>query len=793
MFNMPGTLSERLKKTALISLCVIPVALLFAVILDSVFPLSVPENREGFAVTVVSENGTPMRSFPDGNGVWRYPVSVSDVSPLYIEALINYEDRWFFRHPGVNPLSLCRAARQYARSGRPVTGGSTLTMQVARIFHPHERSVAGKLSQIFRALQLEFHFSKEEILSFYLNYAPFGGPVEGVQAACYTWLGKSARELSHAEAALMAVLPQAPSRLRPDRHADRAAGARDKVIDRMVSFGVWDKDTAADAKMEVVPEIFFPRPMTSPLLARRLKGRGGPDGIVKTGVDDRLQEAASALVRNFTALSPRRTSAAVLVVDNRTMLVKAYVGSADFYDAERFGHVDMVQAVRSPGSTLKPFLYAVAMEEGLIHSESLLVDAPIDLKGYRPGNFSRNFSGPVSASEALQRSLNVPAVDLLDRLGPGFFDRRLRQGGLRLRFPDHATPDLAMILGGVGATLENLVEAYTAFAREGMAGRLRLTVSDRFDERRMMSPAAAWVVRRILRDHRRTDLPRGRLNLDMSRRVAWKTGTSYGFRDAWAIGVTDSHTVGVWTGRPDGTATPGRYGAVSAAPLLFRIVDSLPGEKHRPRKKPDNVRKVEIGWPLGLPPSGKDDSLCHVRREAWIIDDVIPPTFPDRYAQIWRKNPVTVDINPENGLRVLPGCSKARSVQKRFALWPRLARPWLSHRIRALSDIPEFDESCRRESFQFGRDLKIKGVCDHMVLRSPGGRPKLPEITLHADGGKGRLYWLLNDSIVMRAEPGESKIYAFEHPGRYRLAVIDLSGNSDAVEIIVMGGGDGGG
>ncbi len=528
------------------SVLLVPLAIFL--LLNYIFPLAVPENDKRFAVAVVAEDGTPLRTFPDENGVWRYPVKPDDVSPLYLQALINYEDRFFRQHPGFNLYALFRALCQYIQSGKPKSGGSTLTMQVARILHPHSKTLYGKIGQLFRALQLEFYYSKEEILTFYLNYAPFGGTVEGVQAASFTYLGKSARELSHAEAALLAVLPRAPSRLRPDRHPERAAKARNKVLDHLAKRGIWSHETVEEAKLERVKAHTNPRPMLTPLLALRLfseiknAGDARPvSGIspVRTTINPFMQYGAENLIRNFIQGTPPRTSAAVIIVENETLAVKAYVGSADFFDNSRFGHVDMISSYRSPGSTLKPFLYGFALEEGLIHSESLLVDAPFSFSGYGPGNFSKTFSGPVSVSEALQRSLNIPAVDILDRLDPKFFDARLRQGGLNLRFPSHESPNLSMILGGVGATLEDLVSGYTAFARQGVSGKLRYTRDAPMCERRMLSPGAAYIIRQILEEHQRPDLPGGSVSLTRSRQVAWKTGTSYGFRDAWAVGVTD--------------------------------------------------------------------------------------------------------------------------------------------------------------------------------------------------------------------------------------------------------------
>lgn len=787
-FHIPGNRLLLTGVTLFLSITTALYAFTIFLCLDHRFPLRLPEDAESFAVTVTASDGTPLRSFPDDNGVWRYPVTLEEVSPLYLDALIHYEDRYFRFHPGVNPLALVRAFVQMVRHRELISGGSTLTMQVGRILHPHARTLPGKMEQMFRAFQLEYHFTKDEILTLYLNYAPFGGPIEGVQAASFAYLGKPARELSQAEAALLAVLPQAPTRLRPDRNPERATRARDKVLDRMAKFGVWDRETVSSAKIERVLARFEPHPLKTPLLARRLRSRAAPRTPVRTFIDPVMQGAVRDLVQNHVGALPDHTSAAALVVENENLAVRAYVGSADFLDRSRFGHVDMVQAVRSPGSTLKPFLYGFALEEGLIHSESLLLDAPFSFSGYRPDNFTEHFTGPVGAAEALRRSLNLPAVDLLDRLQPGFFDTRLRQGGLRLRYPAGQGPNLTMILGGVGASLEELVSAYTALARNGLSGELRFTQDEPVRERRMLSGGAAWIIRQILQAARRPDLPAGRLFVDRSRQVAWKTGTSYGFRDAWCVGVTDRYTVGVWVGRPDGTPSPGQYGRATAAPLLFHLVDSLPRRYGPTTPVPKTVARREICWPLGMPPAGKKDRLCHERRTAWTLGGVIPPTLPDRTDRHWQANPVTVLVNGETGFRVEADCAVSDVEKWQIARWPRAAEPWLTPRLRRLSAIPRLDPSCGRPVAHLAESIRIMGIEPDTVLRPPGADTTLPSLTLQAQGGRGQLYWLLNGDLIGHSDIGGIHHYQFVQPGRYHLTVMDLAGNYDAVEFLVLGG-----
>ena len=401
---------------------------------------------------------------------------------------------------------------------------------------------------------------------------PGGRRVEGVEAASWAYLGKPAARLSHAEAALLAVLPQAPSRLRPDRHPQAARRARDKVLARMQALGHWTDDAVADARIEPVVARSLRPPVHAALLAQRLRQAHPRARRIDTTLDAPLQRALEERVSAYFAALPPRTSAALLVVDNATMQARAYVGSVEFGDRERLGHVDMVRAWRSPGSTLKPFLYGMALDDGLVHSGSLLVDAPQDFGGYRPGNFGEAFNGPVSAAGALQLSLNVPAVDLLDRVGPARFAARLDHAGISLRFPRGARPNLALILGGTGVRLEDLVGAYAAFQRQGVAAQVRYTPAQPLVERRLLSPGAAWIVRDILQSNPRPGQAGGVFDTGSRPAVAWKTGTSYGFRDAWAVGGTRRYTVGVWIGRPDGTPLPGQYGQASPAALSQTVM-----------------------------------------------------------------------------------------------------------------------------------------------------------------------------------------------------------------------------
>nr|WP_260986272.1 penicillin-binding protein 1C [Bordetella genomosp. 13] len=700
------------------------ILVLAVLVLDRLMPL--PRIGAAGAAVVVAEDGTPLRTYPSRDGAWRYPVQPSQVSPLYVQALLTYEDRWFYWHPGFNPLSLVRAGWQWATTGRIVSGGSTLTMQVARLADPAlagqpSRLMSAKLRQIWRAVQLELHYSKDEILSLYLTHAPMGGIVQGAEMGSRLWLGKPAAQLSRAEAALLVALPQAPSRLRPDRHPQAAQAARDKVLDRMAELGVWTPEIVADAKIENVLAPPLRARWLAPLAAQRLmaaRRRGADASLVRSNLDAEMQSVVEQMLLDRVDVLPPKVSMAALVMDNDSLAIKVYAGSADFSDDSRYAHVDMVRGVRSPGSTLKPFLYGLALDEGLIHSESLLMDAPMSFGGYAPGNFQATFSGPVSVAQALQRSLNVPAVDLLDRVGPTRFASVMLGGGVFLRMPAGAQPNLSLILGGGGTTLEELVGAYRALARGGLAGKPRLDPADPRVESRMMSVGAAWIIRDILEAGGDPDRPFFQGGAP-GRRLAWKTGTSFGFRDAWAVGVTDHWTIGVWVGRPDGTPNPGFFGANVAAPLLHDIVQALPAGSPVVRMQPASVKAVVTCWPLGWRQGSSPDGRCPEARRAWALDDTVPPSFPG-YADV--------------------------------AQGP----------------------------------LRIEGVADGSVLRPVPGQHSVT-LDVGVTGARGEVWWMLDGRVHRQGAAGQQQSLSLSRNGRYALTVMDEQGRYAGLKFEISG------
>ncbi|WP_415183678.1 penicillin-binding protein 1C [Phaeovulum sp.] len=520
--------------------------------------LQVPVGTE-----VVARDGSLLRAFPVADGRWR--LTPGPVDPDFIALLIAYEDARFYDHAGVDPLAMARAAWQALWAGRIVSGASTLTMQVARLLEEGPTgTLAGKLRQIRVALALERRLSKVDILELYLRLAPYGGNLEGVRAASLAYFGKEPRRLTPAQAALLVALPQSPEARRPDRAPKAAQAARGRVLTRLVADGALSPARAEAATHEAIPRTRRPFPALAPLLTDRLRRAHPEAGRIATTIDPALQRAAEALARRAVAGQGGRVSTAMVFADHRTGEILAEVGTAEWAEDARGGFIDMAQAVRSPGSTLKPFVYALAFDEGLAHPETLIEDRPLAFGSWRPQNFDRHFRGTVSVRDALLMSLNIPVVSLTEALGPERLLATLRRAGVTPEMPGGA-PGLAVSLGGVGVSLEGLVQAYAGLARLGEGVRISAEAGQaEVLPQRLFGPVAAWQVVDILSG---LAPPAG----GAPDRIAYKTGTSYGHRDALAVGFDGRHVAGVWLGRPDGTPVPGAFGGELAAPILFEL------------------------------------------------------------------------------------------------------------------------------------------------------------------------------------------------------------------------------
>jgi penicillin-binding protein 1C len=594
-----GVNRRRWVRVAAMSFVIICIALgAFAAWVVSLGPLPLVQAQQ-VSTTIVDRNGKLLRAYAMADGRWRLPVDArTGVDPGYLKLLLAYEDRRFYFHAGVDPFALGRAAFQFASRGHIVSGGSTITMQLARLMEPRrERSVYAKLRQMVRAFEIERQLTKDQILDLYLALAPFGGNLEGVRAASIAYFGKEPKRLSLAESALLVALPQSPENRRLDRYPDVARIARDRVLDRMVEDGRVAGEDAAQAKSVPVSRMRKPMPILAPHSADQAMATVKDTPVIALTLDSGLQKVLEALARDRAIGLGANISVAIIAVDNESGDVLARVGSADYFDDRRAGQVDMTRAVRSPGSTLKPFIYGLAFEDGFVHPESLIDDRPIRFGSYAPENFDMTFQGTVPVRKALQLSLNVPAIALLDRVGASRLSSRLKQAGTNLVLPKDEAPGLAMGLGGVGVTLQDLAQLYSGLARLGSTRPLREIVGTRDDPRdslRLMDQVAAWQVGNVLIG---TPPPENGVH----NRIAFKTGTSYGYRDAWSVGFDGRITIAVWVGRPDGAPVPGLVGRTAAAPILFDAfarTGKLPAALPKPPKGTLMASNAKLPLPL---------------------------------------------------------------------------------------------------------------------------------------------------------------------------------------------------
>ena len=586
---------------------------------------------------VVDKNGVLLRAFLTKDGYWRMCTHVNEVSPRYLAMLKAYEDKRFDSHTGIDPVAMGRAALQWVTAGRVISGGSTLTMQVARLLEPpQKRGLLTKAFQMIRAVQLEERYSKDEILSFYLTLAPFGGNLEGVRAASLSYFGKPASQIDLAQAALLVALPQSPVNQRPDRHAIAALKGRDKVLKRMVDEGVVTASDAAVARREGVPFARQAMPLIAPHLAEHLARTHNETRIVTT-LDADIQTAVESLARDEMRYMGDGATTAIVVVENKSRNVVAYLGGTNYWG--KAGQLDLARRPRSPGSALKPFIYGLAFDDLILHPSTMMDDAPMNFGDYAPRDFSGDFQGQVTARDALRMSLNVPAVAVLEKVGPLAFTLALQNAGAHLAFPTaDTTPNAAFALGGLGISPLDITMLYAGIVGGGEARALRLVQGTPDGAKhRLFGPVAAYYLRQILTG---VSLPEGWAmgeGLNRARTIGFKTGTSYGYRDAWSVGFSNDYTVGVWVGRADGTPRPGHVGVDSAAPVLLKVFGLLPADKE----------------PAPLPPAGA------ILAET---TDALPPSLrvfqralPQEAARATPQPPPSIAYPPNGTVIPLPG------------------------------------------------------------------------------------------------------------------------------------------
>ena len=548
--------------------------LIFVIISDILYPISTQKIKDRSRIVYDSSNNW-LYTTTNSTQKWRFKPNVRLIDPLYIKMLINYEDKHFFSHFGVDVPALFRATYQLASRGHIVSGGSTLTMQVARLLEPKSRTLSSKVIEIIRALQLEYHYTKEQILNIYLMLAPYGGNVEGIEAASWYYFGKHPYALSASEAALLVALPKNPEGYRPDKHPKRAKQARNRVLRRAYEAGILSDFIYKQSLKEPIATKLYKFPRLAPHLALKLLKNSSKPNIYTT-IDGTLQKQLEAWAKERGKSLPTGASMAVLIVENSNSKVRAYLGSYNMFNKKISGYIDMTGAIRSPGSALKPFIYAMGFEQHIIHPQTIILDKEVSFGNYHPHNYSRKYHGQVTISEALINSLNIPAVKVLYRVGAGDFIDRLQRVVDKVHIPKNSAT-LPVALGGLGVTLWQLTQGYVTLANNGSAKSLTFLKEAKQSSLNLVSPKSAKIVTAILRQ-----LPPPNNYLDRADKIAYKTGTSYGYRDFWSMGYSKNYTIGIWIGRANNQPVVKASAREIATPIMFEafsLTDAIKGLK----------------------------------------------------------------------------------------------------------------------------------------------------------------------------------------------------------------------
>ncbi len=741
--------------------------------LNLLFPLRV---QLAYSPVITASDGSVINAFLSPDDKWRMQLEADEVNPTLKKAVLLKEDRYFYYHPGVNPVALVRAFVNNTLRGKTTSGASTITMQVARMLYPKKRTYWHKLTELFRALQLEWYYSKDDILLLYLNLVPFGGNIEGVKAASVLYFHQSPGQLSLAQAVTLAVIPNKPSSLRIGVQNHRIVQFRNKWLRYYRQARAFPDKEIEDALQEPLEATRQSAPRVAPHFAYRMHRLYQDQAIINTTLNRQVQEKVEKLAYNYLQLLRHKNihNTSVLVLNNQTHAVEAYLGSADFADAAHGGQVDGVRAIRSPGSTLKPYLYAAAFDRGLITPKTIISDVPIDYAGYRPENYFGTYSGNITIEQALATSLNVPAVKVLDQLQVHQFVQKLSQAGFGQVRKESSQLGLSLILGGCGVRLEELTNLFSAFANQGRLAPVRWLQTDTLRvQTQLVSPASAYMVNQILTQLKRPDLPHNAHNSARLPKIAWKTGTSYGRKDAWSIGYNKKYTVGVWVGNFSGEGVPELNGTDSATPLLFDIFNAIDYDSPETwftAPKDLALRSVctESGKPL--------NSFC----TSHITDTYIP----GRSAVVKCNHLKRVAVSADGKIAYCTSCQPESGFEERWYpnYAPEIVTFFGSEHI-PYQQLPPHNPACNRIFQEFAP-----------VITSPTNEAEYileweehQQLMLHANTHNEvkQLYWYINDKFLKAGAANEKIFFEPEKAGRYKISCTDDQGrNTDSYMLV---------
>ncbi len=762
------------KKTLLIIPAIIIVLFLLFVMADLFFPC--PQFNKGYSKVIYSSDNEVMHCFLSPDDKWRIRADYDEISDDLAKTIIQKEDKYFYRHPGINIFSVGRALWNNIIAGKRTSGASTITMQVARLLSPAKRTWTSKLREAFRALQLEWHYSKKEIITMYLNLLPYGGNIEGVKAASMIWFGEQPRQLSPAQLVTLTVIPNNPNVLMPSNRKTLLHN-RNKWIIRMQKAGVFTVQETNDALNEEFTSSRNTLPAKASHISRRLSLSSGNSDKIFSTIDLRLQSIVESSLQNY--IRPLRnlqiTNAAVLIIDNKTMEVKAYAGSAGFNENQFSGQVDGIKAIRSPGSTLKPALYMLAFDKGLVSPKSSVTDVPINFSGYRPENYDETYRGKITIEEALSLSLNVPAVNLLDNLGVSEFTDLLSKSRFNWIDRNKKKVGLSLILGGCGATLEEITALYAAIANQGLWHPLKYTKekqdSSQADTVRIGSSGSAYMITDILTDLKRPDLPNEYLESAGLPKIAWKTGTSYGRRDAWAIGYNSDYTIGVWAGNFDGKGIPELNGTDMAVPLLFMLFNQVEKVREEWFYPPKDVDFRLVCSESGMVP----DTFCHNR----IMETYLPGISPSMRCNHLKP----VFTNAEGTISYCSDCLPEKGYKTSF--YPNYPPELISYYDELsipYSHIPDHNTACTFISQDTGPLItSLTDGAEYLVF---AGKKQKLLLKSNCLNGTKAIYWYLDNKLLQKATPTQS-VYILAPAGNHIITCIDDRGRSSKIKIKV--------
>jgi penicillin-binding protein 1C len=742
-------------------------------VLHTIFP---PRVLIDYSRIVYSKEGQILHVTLSSDQKWRIQAHLSEIPERTKQILLYKEDKYFYYHFGINPISVCTSLLSNIISGKRLSGASTITMQVARLLQPKSRTYSNKIIEMFRALQLEFLFSKDEILEMYCNLLPYGGNYEGIKTASFFYFQKPVANLSLAQVVAMTIIPNKPTSLRLQEGNNSIVAQRTKWLESLKYDDIITLNEFQEAKYEPFEPRKSKLPNFAPHFSTRLSIRYPRTTEIHSTLDARIQQLASTLTKNYSNRLHSQSifNASVIIIDNKTSSVIAYVGSNNFYDTLHAGQVDGITATRSPGSTLKPLLYAKAFEAGLVTPKKMMLDIPINYSGYVPENLDLSYRGMVTMEDALINSLNIPAVNLLAEYGLERFLNDLDKAQMKTVLKQRKKLGLSVILGGCGTSLEELTTLFSIFAKKGTYSPLNFlrTESQQIDTTRVLQEESAYILSTMLASLTRPDLPTSVESNIAIPRISWKTGTSYGKRDAWSIGYNKQYTIGVWVGNFNGTGVPTISGAQSATPLLFELFSSL---QYRgdvsPYELPSNLQQRMVCSESGDIPN----SFC-----TSIVNDVFIPLRSSNKVCTHLK---TVTVSADETVSYCTSCQPVNGTTKRlYSNYPASLLAFYSSQGVKKNTEPPHNPECNR-FYKQGAPVITSIVNDKDYIIENDSTQKI-QLSAVVQADVSMVYWYVNDKLIS-SSPASTPYFYKPKEGIQKISCSDDKGRNSTVTITV--------